>query len=91
MYITCDSAAAATSISTLTAETKTTELVGQKRSNSFGSAAGAGVKLLLGDRIETPEYIKENNLKIDYAYYITNQFRKPFLQVILLLSDYHRV
>ena len=33
-------------------------------------------KSLLGERIETPEYISENKLKLDYNYYITNQLMK---------------
>jgi len=36
---------------------------------------------LQGDRIETPSYIKENKLKIDYPFYITNQIAKPVAQV----------
>ena len=40
-----------------------------------------GVKILQGNRIDTPEYIKENNLKIDYKFYITNQLSKPILQI----------
>jgi DNA polymerase elongation subunit (family B) len=38
-------------------------------------------KALLGDRVETPEYIKENKLKIDYTYYVTNQLMKPLQQL----------
>ena len=39
---------------------------------------------LQGDRIETPEFIVKNDLKIDYAHYITNQIMKPILQVFAL-------
>lgn len=39
---------------------------------------------LQGERIETPQYIKENNLKIDYEFYITNQIMKPALQFLEL-------
>ena len=39
---------------------------------------------LQGDRIETPEFILKNDLKIDYAHYITNQIMKPLLQVFAL-------
>ena len=36
-----------------------------------------------GDMIETPEYIKEHNIKLDYAYYITNQiFIKNFINIV---------
>ena len=39
---------------------------------------------LQGDKIETPEYIIANNLKINYAFYITNQIMKPILQLFAL-------
>ena len=42
---------------------------------------------LQGDRIETPLYIKENNLKPDYAHYITNQIMKPVTQIFNLLLE----
>jgi DNA polymerase elongation subunit (family B) len=38
-------------------------------------------KALVGNKIETPEFIIENKLKIDYTYYITNQLMKPILQL----------
>jgi DNA polymerase elongation subunit (family B) len=41
-----------------------------------------GVKLLQGDIIDTPEYIKENNKRIDYLYYITNQLEEPIVQFL---------
>jgi len=40
-----------------------------------------------GERIETPAYIKEKNLKIDYSYYITNQIMKPVQQVFALVLE----
>lgn len=40
-----------------------------------------GVTYKQGDRIELPSYIKENNLKLDYKFYITNQLMKPILQI----------
>ena len=47
-----------------------------------------GKKVLQGDRIETPSFIKENNLQIDYSFYITNQIMKPLLQLFgLVLKD----
>jgi DNA polymerase elongation subunit (family B) len=47
-----------------------------------------GKKLLQGDKIETPTFIKENNLQIDYSFYITNQIMKPLLQLFgLVLKD----
>ena len=42
---------------------------------------------LLGNRIETPEYIKEHKLAIDYHYYITNQLMNPLLQLFSLALD----
>jgi len=44
-------------------------------------------KALMGDRIETPEFIKENKLKIDYNYYITNQLMKPLQQLFGLALE----
>lgn len=43
-------------------------------------------KLLQGDIIETPSYIKENNLKIDYMFYLTNQILNPSLQFLELVD-----
>jgi DNA polymerase elongation subunit (family B) len=42
-------------------------------------------KILQGDRIETPAYIKDHNIKIDYSFYITNQIMKPLLQLFGLV------
>ena len=43
---------------------------------------------LQGDKIEIPSYIVENNVKIDYSFYITNQIMKPLLQLFgLVLED----
>lgn len=36
---------------------------------------------LLGNRIETPAYILEHKLILDYHYYITNQLMNPLLQL----------
>ena len=47
--------------------------------------------VLQGDRIETPEFIKKNNLKLDYAHYITNQIMKPLLQVFALDNIMNRI
>ena len=38
-------------------------------------------KALNGEKIETPEYINEKKLKIDYSYYVTNQLMKPLQQL----------
>ena len=40
-----------------------------------------------GERIETPTYIKEKGLKIDYSHYITNQIMKPTQQVFALVLE----
>jgi len=45
-------------------------------------------KLLQGDKIESPAFIVDNNLPIDYAHYITNQIMKPLQQLFgLVLPD----
>ena len=41
---------------------------------------------LQGDRIEHPRYVIDNNLKIDYGFYITNQIMKPVSQIFDLVS-----
>ena len=40
-----------------------------------------------GERIETPSYIRDQGLKPDYAFYITNQIAKPVAQVFGLVVD----
>jgi DNA polymerase elongation subunit (family B) len=42
---------------------------------------------LQGERIETPSYVIENNLKIDYTFYITNQIMKPVQQLFSLVLE----
>ena len=44
-------------------------------------------KALQGEKIETPSFIKENNLKIDYSFYITNQIMKPVQQLFALVLE----
>ena len=44
-------------------------------------------KALQGEKIETPTFIVENNLKIDYSFYITNQIMKPVQQVFALVLE----
>ena len=41
-------------------------------------------KVLQGDRIEHPDYMKENNIPIDYSFYISNQIMNPVKQVLEL-------
>ena len=47
----------------------------------------SGKKVLQGDKIETPAFITENNLKIDYSFYITNQIMKPVQQLFALVLE----
>jgi len=44
-------------------------------------------KALQGEKIETPAFIKEKGLKIDYSFYITNQIMKPVQQVFALVLE----
>jgi DNA polymerase elongation subunit (family B) len=44
-------------------------------------------KTLQGDKIETPNFILENKLIIDYEYYITNQIMKPLQQLFSLVLE----
>jgi DNA polymerase elongation subunit (family B) len=44
-------------------------------------------KALQGEKIETPTFIREQNLKIDYSFYITNQILKPVQQVFALVLE----
>jgi len=46
-----------------------------------------GKKVLQGDKIETPSFIAENKLKIDYSFYITNQIMKPVQQLFALVLE----
>jgi hypothetical protein len=42
-------------------------------------------KVLQGEHVETPEYIQEHKLKIDYLFYITNQIMKPAMEILNLV------
>ncbi len=42
---------------------------------------------LQGDRVEHPDYLVKNNLKIDYLFYITNQIMKPCIQFLELIVE----
>jgi hypothetical protein len=44
-------------------------------------------KALQGEKIETPTYITEQKLKIDYSFYITNQIMKPVQQLFALVLE----
>ena len=41
-------------------------------------------KALQGEKIETPDFVKENHLQLDYEHYISNQIMKPLLQLFAL-------
>lgn len=50
--------------------------------------AKKGEKILQGNKIEHPDYIRQKNLRPDYAFYITNQIMKPVQQLYALaLTD----
>jgi DNA polymerase elongation subunit (family B) len=44
-------------------------------------------KALQGDRIEHPVYMKQNGIKPNYAFYITNQIMKPVQQLFALVLE----
>jgi DNA polymerase elongation subunit (family B) len=43
--------------------------------------------VLQGDKIETPSYIIEHNIKPDYGFYISNQIMKPVSQLLALTLE----
>jgi len=53
----------------------------------FAYIVAPGKKVLQGNKIETPTFIQENNLKIDYSFYITNQIMKPIQQLFALVLE----
>jgi DNA polymerase elongation subunit (family B) len=65
--------------------------------------AGLKGKILMGDRIETPDFVISGKAKIDYMHYVTNQLMNPMTQLFGLaleqiysekvsrLSNYHKV
>ena len=46
-----------------------------------------GTKILQGDRVEHPDFIKDNNLKPDYNFYISNQIKNPVAQIYGLIVE----
>lgn len=44
-------------------------------------------KTLQGERIETPDFIRKENLPIDYGFYISNQIMKPIVQIYTLVLE----
>ena len=67
----------------------------ERGSNSFGSSDRVPYlffaqkdtknKILTGEKIETPEFLRQNGLKIDYKHYLTNQIAKPVAQIFGLV------
>ena len=73
-------------------------LATRMRTRDPGSAPGNGDRVpyvyivnpeavLQGERIESHEYIIENNLQIDYSFYVSNQIMKPIVQLFALMFD----
>ncbi len=50
-------------------------------------ADGQEQSKLQGDRIETPQYIREKSLVLDYRHYIQNQLKNPISQMFALLLE----
>ena len=44
-------------------------------------------KALQGEKIETPSFVIENRIHIDYSFYITNQIMKPVQQLFALVIE----
>jgi len=51
----------------------------------FAYIVNKNKKALQGNKIEAPSYILDNNIKLDYAHYITNQIMKPVTQIYALV------
>jgi DNA polymerase elongation subunit (family B) len=49
--------------------------------------ADKGRKVLQGERIEHPDYIRDKKIRPDYRFYITNQIMKPVQQLYSLALD----
>ena len=65
-----------------------TQLEFKKRTLKSGAVKlGAKIKPPTGTNIEHVDYVKQNNLKIDYAYYITNQLLKSLVGLITPLGE----
>lgn len=44
-------------------------------------------KVTQGDRVETPSYIQENGIRIDYRYYLDHQVMKPIQQIFNIIEE----
>jgi hypothetical protein len=53
----------------------------------FAFIVNPNKRALQGEKIETPEFIKEQGLVLDYSYYITNQLMKPLQQLFGLAVE----
>ena len=53
----------------------------------FVYTVSSNKKALQGEKIETPSFIVENGVKIDYSFYITNQIMKPVQQLFALVLE----
>lgn len=51
---------------------------------SYAFIVNKNKKALQGEKIETPNYIIENNMELDFQHYLTNQIMKPLLQLYAL-------
>lgn len=52
-----------------------------------GAKSAAAAKVLQGDRIECPDYVRAAGLRPDYKFYITNQLMKPVSQLFALVVE----
>lgn len=53
----------------------------------FVKVKGDSKKMLQGDLIENPDYIVQNNIPLDYNYYIEKQIKNPLLQLFLHVDE----
>jgi hypothetical protein len=53
----------------------------------ISAAAGQLAPKLQGDRIETPAWIKDKGLEIDYKYYMEHQLMNPLSQLFALILE----
>jgi DNA polymerase delta subunit 1 len=56
----------------------------------YAFVVNSNASALQGDKIETPEFIKQNKLLLDYKMYITNQIMKPVAQIFELVPGYEK-
>ena len=51
------------------------------------SCGNISEKILQGDQVEDPNYILQNNIRIDYRYYYDHQVKKPVSQIFNLIEQ----